>query len=161
MPHLWGCENFPSCSSFCLLHISRPCPVAGSHSCLKAASQLLPVPTCFSALDLYVVWLYLQGPSCWKRAGTGSVHHPARGSVLHGQLPWWHTKGQEWSSLSQALRFLPWDPELAWCGQSGKATGQLVRVVLCPRWHYIQRSQHSRQVCMSQKSTCVLFSKSW
>lgn len=84
-----------------------------------------------------MVWLHLQGPSCWKRAGTGGVHHPAWRPVLHRQLPGRLTEGQEWSSVSQALRFLPRDPELARCSQSGKATGWPVRVVLSLRLHYM------------------------
>uniref|UniRef100_A0A8C7EJI0 Galactose mutarotase n=1 Tax=Neovison vison TaxID=452646 RepID=A0A8C7EJI0_NEOVI len=55
----------------------------------------------------------LLGLPCRQRAGAGGVHHPAWGPVLHGQLPGRHAAGQEGSRLSQALWFLPGDPELA------------------------------------------------
>lgn len=119
-----------------LLYISCPGSVPGSDS----TQSCFPASACSCLLFCpgpNVVWLYPQGPPCWKWAGTGSVHHPARGSVLHRQLPGRHPERQEWSSLSQALRFLPWDSELAWCSQSGKATGWPVRVMVCPRSHYL------------------------
>lgn len=54
-----------------------------------------------------------QGASRCKWEDPGSVHHPTWRPVLHRKLLGWYPEGQEWRGLSQALWFLPRDPELA------------------------------------------------